>query len=118
MGIAERRQEQPPGLIRAIRGDLDWITMKALEKDRTRRYATANGLALDIQQQFFRREDLRVMQGAKHAFAIWKEQSIAHIKEQCLDRHERSLKANYPAAPNSCFALSFIPCPKSNTTST
>jgi serine/threonine protein kinase/tetratricopeptide (TPR) repeat protein len=46
--IAERRQAEPPGLIRSVRGDLDWITMKALEKDRTRRYATANGLAVDI----------------------------------------------------------------------
>ena len=33
-----------------FRGDLDWITMKALEKDRSRRYETANGLARDIQR--------------------------------------------------------------------
>ena len=33
-----------------LRGDLDWIVMKAIEKDRTRRYETANGLALDIQR--------------------------------------------------------------------
>src|SRR5207249_2550316 len=33
-----------------IRGDLDWIVMKTLEKDRTRRYDTANGLAMDIQR--------------------------------------------------------------------
>ena len=33
-----------------MRGDLDWIVMKALEKDRTRRYETANGLAADIQR--------------------------------------------------------------------
>ncbi|NIQ25940.1 MAG: hypothetical protein GTN88_05200, partial [Gammaproteobacteria bacterium] len=37
-------------LSRRLRGDLDWITMKALEKDRTRRYETANGFALDIQR--------------------------------------------------------------------
>src|ERR1700730_10638050 len=48
--IALRRQSEPPTLIRAVRGDLDWIAMKALEKDRTRRYATANGLALDVQR--------------------------------------------------------------------
>jgi serine/threonine protein kinase len=35
-------------LIHALRGDLDWIVMKCLEKDRTRRYQTANGLAMDI----------------------------------------------------------------------
>ena len=33
-----------------LRGDLDWIVMRCLEKDRTRRYETANGLALDIQR--------------------------------------------------------------------
>jgi tetratricopeptide (TPR) repeat protein len=33
-----------------VRGDLDWIVMKALEKDRTRRYETVNGLAMDIQR--------------------------------------------------------------------
>ncbi len=35
-------------LLKVIRGDLDWIVMKCLEKDRTRRYETANGLAADI----------------------------------------------------------------------
>ncbi len=48
--IADFRKSQPPNLIRVIRGDLDWIVMKALEKDRTRRYETANGLALDVQR--------------------------------------------------------------------
>ncbi len=33
-----------------MRGDLDWIVMKALEKDRTRRYETANGLAADVER--------------------------------------------------------------------
>ena len=37
-------------LARLLRGDLDWITMKALEKDRTRRYETANALALDVRR--------------------------------------------------------------------
>ena len=39
-----------PGLTKLLRGDLDWIVMKALEKDRTRRYETANALAADIQR--------------------------------------------------------------------
>src|SRR5712672_3685427 len=47
---AQRRQSVPPALIRSVRGDLDWIVMKALEKDRRRRYETANGLALDVQR--------------------------------------------------------------------
>jgi hypothetical protein len=43
--IAKHRKVEPPGLIHLVRGDLDWIVMKALEKDRTRRYETANDLA-------------------------------------------------------------------------
>ncbi len=37
-------------LLKLIRGDLDWIVMKCLEKDRTRRYETANGLAADLKR--------------------------------------------------------------------
>jgi serine/threonine protein kinase len=48
--IAGHRKVEPPKLIHLVRGDLDWIVMKALEKDRTRRYETANGLAADIQR--------------------------------------------------------------------
>ena len=47
--VAKQRQIEPPRLIHLLRGDLDWIVMKALEKDRTRRYETANGLALDLE---------------------------------------------------------------------
>jgi serine/threonine protein kinase len=47
---AGQRRTEPPKLISQIKGDLDWIVMKALEKDRNRRYDTANGLALDIQR--------------------------------------------------------------------
>jgi serine/threonine protein kinase len=48
--IAAQRHTEPARLSKLVRGDLDWITMKALEKDRTRRYDTANGLARDIQR--------------------------------------------------------------------
>ena len=47
---AEFRRTQPARLAAVLRGDLDWITMKALEKDRTRRYQTANALALDVRR--------------------------------------------------------------------
>ena len=47
---AQRRQTEPPKLVHLVRGDLDWIVMKALEKNRSRRYETANGLAADIQR--------------------------------------------------------------------
>ena len=46
--VAKHRQSDPPKLAHMIRGDLNWIVMKCLEKDRTRRYETANGLASDI----------------------------------------------------------------------
>ncbi|MHC4629360.1 MAG: serine/threonine protein kinase, partial [Planctomycetota bacterium] len=45
---ATRHATDSPRLISLLRGDLDWIVMKCLEKDRTRRYETANGLALDV----------------------------------------------------------------------
>jgi serine/threonine protein kinase/WD40 repeat protein len=48
--VAQRHGAEPPRLVSLIRGDLDWIVMKALEKDRARRYETANGLAMDIQR--------------------------------------------------------------------
>jgi serine/threonine protein kinase len=47
--VSLQRQADPPKLIHDVRGDLDWIVMKALEKDRTRRYQTASSLAEDVQ---------------------------------------------------------------------
>ena len=46
----ERATRSRPKLITWLRGDLDWIVMKCLEKDRARRYETANDLAADIQR--------------------------------------------------------------------
>jgi eukaryotic-like serine/threonine-protein kinase len=46
----KRRQTEVGRLVHQLQGDLDWIVMKCLEKDRTRRYETANGLAMDIQR--------------------------------------------------------------------
>ncbi len=48
--IAHRRHIEPGTLTRLVRGELDWIVVKCLEKDRTRRYETASELALDIQR--------------------------------------------------------------------
>jgi serine/threonine protein kinase/Tfp pilus assembly protein PilF len=47
---AQNRQTEPPSLVREIKGDLDWITMKALEKDRTRRYGTPTEFIADIER--------------------------------------------------------------------
>jgi WD40 repeat protein/serine/threonine protein kinase len=48
--ISAQRKLEPVLLTRMVRGELDWIVMKALDKDRSRRYATANGLARDIER--------------------------------------------------------------------
>ncbi len=47
---AVRRSSDAPKLIHLLRGDLDWIVMKCLEKDRTRRYETVSGLVAEIQR--------------------------------------------------------------------
>ncbi len=48
--IAARRHTEPAKLARFVRGELDWIVMRALEKDRNRRYSTANAFARDVQR--------------------------------------------------------------------
>src|SRR5262249_19011351 len=48
--VAAARRTEPTKLARLVRGELDWSVMKCLEKDRTRRYETANGLARDVQR--------------------------------------------------------------------
>jgi eukaryotic-like serine/threonine-protein kinase len=48
--IGCQRRSAPQRLRRLVRGELDWIVMRALEKDRGRRYETVNGLAMDVQR--------------------------------------------------------------------
>ena len=50
LAVATQRQEQPASLVARVRGELDWIVMKALEKDRTRRYESARGFADDLKR--------------------------------------------------------------------
>jgi serine/threonine protein kinase len=47
-GVAAVRGTEPARLMQELRGEIDWIVMKALEKDRARRYETANGFAADV----------------------------------------------------------------------
>src|SRR5262249_17323468 len=54
-GVAASRQIEPAKLGRFVKGELDWIVMKALAKERDRRYETANGFAKDI-ERFLNRE--------------------------------------------------------------
>jgi tetratricopeptide (TPR) repeat protein len=48
--ISAQRHTEPAKLTKLVRGELDWIVMKALDKDRNRRYETANGFAMDVQR--------------------------------------------------------------------
>src|SRR5688572_4685311 len=48
--ISANRHMEPAKLTKLVRGELDWIVMKCLEKDRNRRYETANGFAMDVQR--------------------------------------------------------------------
>lgn len=48
--ISDKRQSEPAKLTKLIRGELDWIVLKALEKDRARRYESATALAADVQR--------------------------------------------------------------------
>ena len=52
--IAHQRQATPPRLLRALRGDVDWILLKCLEKSRSRRYDTVRDLALDLERHLDR----------------------------------------------------------------
>jgi WD40 repeat protein/serine/threonine protein kinase len=87
--IAAVRGTEPTRLAKDFRGELDWIAMKALEKDRTRRYETANALARDVQRfladeivearppslryrarKFVRRHKVRVLAGSLILLAL------------------------------------------------
>src|SRR5438874_7496767 len=48
--ISAQRHMEPAKLAKMVQGELDWIVMKTLEKDRNRRYETANGFAADVQR--------------------------------------------------------------------
>jgi len=48
--IATQRGTNPAGLVKMLRGDLNWIVMRALEKDRARRYATVDALMMDVER--------------------------------------------------------------------
>ena len=62
---AEARGTEPKQLVKLLRGDLDWITLKALERDRDRRYATPTELAADI-RRFLRNEPVQA-----HPASVW-----------------------------------------------
>jgi serine/threonine protein kinase/tetratricopeptide (TPR) repeat protein len=67
-GIAEARRIEPNRLADLVRGDLDWIVVKALEKDRERRYASAGDLGADIGRHLSREAVLAAPPSAAYRF--------------------------------------------------
>jgi hypothetical protein len=65
---ARRRCTDAPKLVHLLKGDLDWIVMKCLEKDRTRRYDTANGLAMDLKRHLHHEPVVARPPGATYRF--------------------------------------------------
>ncbi len=77
--VARRRQMEPPRLVSQVRGDLDWIVLKALAKDRTRRYETANALALDVQRHLSDEPILARPPSARDAVGKWMRRHRASV---------------------------------------
>jgi serine/threonine protein kinase/WD40 repeat protein/tetratricopeptide (TPR) repeat protein len=77
--LAACRQIEPAKLTRLIRGELDWIVMKALEKDRTRRYETANGFAADVMRYLAGEQVQAVPPSAGYRFRKFVRQNKARL---------------------------------------
>lgn len=65
--VSQQRKSEPAQLTRTVRGELDWIVMKALDKDRNQRYETANGFATDVQRYL----DDEPVQACPPSVAYW-----------------------------------------------
>jgi serine/threonine protein kinase/tetratricopeptide (TPR) repeat protein len=74
--VARLRRTDPAKLSLLLRGDLDWIVMKALEKNRTRRYETANALAADITRHL------------RHEPVIARPPSAGYLLQKLFQRHK------------------------------
>ncbi|AMV16935.1 serine/threonine-protein kinase [Planctomyces sp. SH-PL14] len=92
--LSASRRLDPAKLKKEIGGELDWIVMKALEKDRSRRYESANGLARDVTN--FLRDDPVEACPPSTAYRFWK----------FARRHERTLAA--AACLGVVFLISFL----------
>ncbi|MFC1765643.1 protein kinase [Planctomycetota bacterium] len=75
--IAKQRDSTPELLRKMVRGDLDWIVMKSLEKDRTRRYETADALAQDVQRHLH------------HEPVQARNPGVVYRLQKCLRRHRK-----------------------------
>src|SRR6058998_1749114 len=78
---ASQRHTEAPKLIHSLRGDLDWIVMKCLEKDRTRRYDTANGLVMDLKRHL--NHEPVIARPPSAAYRLQKALAAAQTRLQC-----------------------------------
>jgi WD40 repeat protein len=85
--VAQSRSVDPGKLSRLVRGDLDWIVLKAMDKDRNRRYETANEFAKDL-QRYLDNEPVTA-----------RKPSVAYVFQKFARRHKVAL------ATAACFAL-------------
>jgi hypothetical protein len=76
---AQRRGTQAPKLVQLVRGDLDWIAMRCLEKDRGRRYETATSLAADIERHLQHRPVM-----ARPVSVVYRMQKLIRRNRQAL----------------------------------
>src|SRR5262249_3922226 len=82
--VAAQRQTEPAKLTKLVRGELDWIVMKALEKDRNRRYETANGFAMDVQRYLEDEPVLACPPSVRYRFATFARRNKARLSVAVL----------------------------------
>ena len=112
--IASNRSLEPRKLHGLIRGDLDWIVMKALEKDRNRRYETPGGLAQDIERylagdavqacppsRLYRLRKFSQQDGARGGRSV-RGSNSARVRGRRRKRGMGHARFRKPAAPLSC----------------
>lgn len=81
-GVCQRRQTDVLRIVRSLRGDLDWIVMRCLEKERTRRYQSANELIQDIDRFFLKSPVLA------------RPPSIGYVVSRFIRRHKLAVAAS------------------------
>jgi len=95
--LAQRRRIESGALQRRLRGDLDWITLKAMEKDRTRRYQTAHALNEDIRRHL---NNEPVLAGPPS--------KIYHLKKLLRKYRTQAIAAVTAAVLIACIAVIFV----------
>src|SRR5258706_140301 len=89
--VATHRQGRPQVLSRQVHGDLDWIILKALGKDRARRYEAADGLAADLQRHL------------DHEPVVARSPSTAYLVRKAIRRHRFAFAAGGGGAGSAAF---------------